>query len=347
MDLSHPAHFHLLRNTYFEAKKEGHNVYITVKDEPSIINLLNNYNIKYTLLSKKVDSLIYKGLKQIVYNYKLWKFVKDKHIILGFCSSFTMTQIAPFSKMDAILLDDDDDEVEPLVAKFGHPLAKFVLSPDCVKRKTKKLVVYNGYHELAYLHPNRFTPDEKVLSDFGLNKDDVYFVLRFNAFKAHHDAGINGISLDDKRKLIKLLEKKGKVLISTERVIDEEFKKYQISIPSEKIHSILYFATMFIGDSQTMTSEAAVLGTPSIRCNSFVGRISYLEEQEHKYGLTYGFKPNNAEKMFEKIEQLLSLPNLKKDWVKRREIMLADKMDVTSFFVNFINKYPNQIINKM
>ena len=43
---------------------------------------------------------------------------------------------------------------------------------------------------------------------------------------------------------------------------------------------------MFIGDSQTMTSEAAVLGVPSLRCNSFAGRISYINEQEFKYGLT-------------------------------------------------------------
>ena len=58
---------------------------------------------------------------------------------------------------------------------------------------------------------------------------------------------------------------------------------------------------MFIGDSQTMTSEAAVLGTPAIRCNSFVNRISYLEEEENTYELTFGFKPEDSLKMFEHI----------------------------------------------
>ncbi len=97
---------------------------------------------------------------------------------------------------------------------------------------------------------------------------------------------------------------------------------------------------MLIGDSQTMTSEAAVLGTSSIRCNSFVGRISYLEEEEHKYHLTYGFLPEQSEAMFEKIDELLSMPNLKEEWQLRRQSMLQDKIDVTAFFVWFIENYP-------
>ena len=78
----------------------------------------------------------------------------------------------------------------------------------------------------------------------------------------------------------------------------------QLKISPEKIHHLLYFATMFVGDSQTMTSEAAVLGTPAIRCNSFVGRISYLEEEEHKYGLTFGFTPDKFDNLIIKIKEL-------------------------------------------
>jgi uncharacterized protein len=97
---------------------------------------------------------------------------------------------------------------------------------------------------------------------------------------------------------------------------------------------------MLIGDSQTMTSEAAVLGTPAIRCNTFVGRISYLEEEEHTYNLTYGFLPTNSDAMFVKINELLAMPGLKAVWQKRRQKMLKDKIDVTAFYVWFIENYP-------
>lgn len=343
MDISHPAHLHLIKNTYFQLQKKGHKIFVTAKDVPSIKTLLDLYNIPYKIFASKKDTLIKKGISQFDYNFKLWKYVIENKISLGFSSSFTMTQITLFSKMDAILLDDDDDEVEPIVVRFGHPFTKAVLSPDCLTRKTKNLISYAGYHELAYLHPNRFTPDKEVLNEIGIEAGDVYFVLRFNAFKAYHDKGIKGLSIEDKRKLISILEKKGRVFITTEREIDEEFLKYKITASQDKIHSLLYFATMFIGDSQTMTSEAAVLGTPAIRCNSFAGRISYLEEEEHKYGLTYGFKPDESVKMFNKIQELLEIPSLKEEWLKRRDKLLAEKIDVTEFFVWFVDKYPQSL----
>ena len=181
------------------------------------------------------------------------------------------------------------------------------------------------------------------MKEVGISEGEKYFILRFNSFKAHHDIGVRGISKENKQKLIDILKPKGRIFITTERGIEKEFEEYQIKIEPHKIHSFIYYATMFIGDSQTMTSEAAVLGTPAIRSNSFVGRISYLEEEEYKYGLTYGYKPNEMELMFNKIKELLKITNLKEEWQRRRQILLADKIDVTAFFVWFIENYPESI----
>ena len=348
IDIAHPAHVHLFRNVYFLLKERGHQVQVTVKNIPSAMQLLDIYGIPYTYLGDKQDSILGKGLEQIAYNIKVLKMVNDNKIEIGFGTSITIAHVSKLSRMKSIVFDDDDDAVEPLFAKYAHPFSNVVLSPDCAIRKTKKLVPYAGYHELAYLHPNRFTPDEKVLAEAGLTKDDTYFLLRFNSLKAHHDIGVKGLSIENKRQLIDYLSSKGKVFITTERNIDDKFKKYQLKISPEKVHSFMYYATMLIGDSQTMTSEAAVLGTPSIRCNSFVGRISYLEEEEHKYGLTYGFLPDNYSQMQAKIESLLSMNDLKQQWAEKRQIMLNDKIDVTAFQLWFIENYPQsqQIVKK-
>ena len=340
MDIAHPAHVHLLKNTYFELIKRGHRVIVTVKDIPSALALLDIYQIPYIQLGSKKDTLLGKAFLQLKYNCQLWKLVVSKKIDIGFGSSLTLTHISRITRMHSIILDDDDDAVEPLFVKYAHPYADVVLSPECTKRATKKLIPYRGYHELAYLHPNRFTPDSSVLSEIGLKEGDPYFVLRFNAFKAHHDVGVKGLSLENKRKLIAILEQKGKVFITTEREIDSEFKKYQLLLSPEKVHSLIYYATMLVGDSQTMTSEAAVLGTPAIRMNSFVGQISYLEEEEHKYGLTYGFLPDKFDDMLIRIEELLSFSDLKMIWQRRKEKMLKDKIDVTAFYMWFIENYP-------
>ncbi len=66
------------------------------------------------------------------------------------------------------------------------PIWLFLLIREGKQEKTGTLF-YPGYHELAYLHPRRFTPDRGVLAEAGISEGERYFVLRFNAFKAHHD----------------------------------------------------------------------------------------------------------------------------------------------------------------
>lgn len=340
IDIAHPAHVHLIKNTYYELINKGHKVIVTVKDIPSAIQLLNIFEIPFIYLGGKSDSLIGKAFLQLKFNYLLWQVVVREKINIAFGSSLTIAQLSKYTKVKSIILDDDDDDVEPLFVKYAHPAADHILSPACAIRRTQKMIGYSGYHELAYLHPNRFNPDESVLSEIGVQPGEKYFILRFNAFKAHHDVGVQGLSLENKRQLISLLERHGKVFITTERNIDDEFKPYQLKVSPDKAHSLMYYATMLVGDSQTMTSEAAVLGTPAIRCNTFVRRISYLEEEEFKYNLTYGFLPENSDSLFLKINELLEMPNLKNEWKNRRENMLNDKIDVTAFFTWFIENYP-------
>ncbi|MBO7616854.1 MAG: DUF354 domain-containing protein [Bacteroidales bacterium] len=340
IDINHPAHVHLYRNVYTMLVEHGNKVLVVVKEIPSAMKLMDLYDIPYVNIGKKDDNLMRKGMDQLVYDRRLLKIVHENSIDLGVGSSINIPHVSKLNRMKSIILDDDDDEVEPLFTRFGHPFADTILSPEGTPRKSNKTVYVNAYHELAYLHPNRFEPDASVLQDAGVEAGEPYFILRFNAFKAHHDVGVVGLTLENKRRLVRYLESKGRVFITTERNMDDEFKPYQLKVSPEKAHSLMFYATMLVGDSQTMTSEAAVLGTPAIRCNTFVGRIHYLEEEEHKYGLTYGFRPDEAEKMFGKIEELLAMPNLKEEWQNRRQTMLSEKIDYTQFLAWFVENYP-------
>ena len=106
------------------------------------------------------------------------------------------------------------------------------------------------------------------------------------------------------------------------------------------MHHALAYADLYIGDSQTMAAEAAVLGTPSLRFNDFVGKIGYLEELEHQYGLTHGFKTNEENKLLLKIKELVNDPNIKNEWANRRQKMLEDKIDLTALMIWLIENYP-------
>lgn len=346
IDIGHPAHVHLFRNFYFLMKEKNHRLVVTIKDNlDAAKKLLDLYEIPYIAIGNKSDNLFYKALRQISYDIKIARIVNQYKIDIGIGTSVNLAHASRISKMKSIVLDDDDDEVEPLFTRFGHPFCDELLSPESLagKRKRKNTIYYAGFHELAYLHPNRFKPDKEILKVADLTEDDIYFVLRFNAFKAHHDLGVEGISLQNKRKLISLLERYGRVFITSEAALEPEFEKYRIKIPPHHIHSFIYFAHMLIGDSQTMTSEAAVMGVPSIRSNSFAGRISYLEEEEHKYGLTFAFKPSAFGRALKKAQELLEDDDLKGKWKKKQQQLLNEKIDVTAYLIWFVENYPESI----
>jgi hypothetical protein len=44
-----------------------------------------------------------------------------------------------------------------------------------------------------------------------------------------------------------------------------------------------------------------------------------------------------------KVKELLSNENLKEEWSLKKEIMLADKIDVTSYLVSIIDNYPQSL----
>ncbi len=345
VDIGHPAHVHLYRNFITEIKARGWDVIITVRDIPAAKMLLDLYKLPYIELGSKSDSIFGKALNQVLYLIRILKIIRRNRIKLSIGSSIILPQISLISRTKSLVFDDDDDEVEPLFVYFAHPFASTLLSPDVLvgRRKRKDTIYYASLHELAYLHPNRFRPDPQILSEVGLKQGEVFFILRFNAFKAYHDTGIRGLSLDQKLQIINFLKTRGKIFITSESKIEPELKEYQLPLSADKIHSLMYFATMFIGDSQTMTSEAAVLGTPSVRMNSFAGRISYLEEEENKYGLTYAFKTNEFDEMFIKIKELLNTQNLKLEWRKRRDQLLADKIDLTAFMVWMVENWPSSL----
>lgn len=342
IDIGHPAHVHYYRNLATDLTGNGHKVIWTIKEIAVVRRLLDHYGFIYFVFPRKADSMIGKVFKQLSYDWKLWQRCRKEKIDIALGTSGTVTHVSKLSRVKSVMFDDDDDDVQPLVTKYVSPFADSLLSPDVLKgkRKRKDTLFFPGYMELAYLHPKRFTPDPSVLKDAAVKEGEPFFIMRFNVFKAHHDVGIKGLSLKQKLKLIDILKPYGKIFITTERNIEPELKQYQMSVSPEKAHSLMAYAKLFIGDSQTMTSEAAMLGVPSLRCNSFAGRISYLEEQEKRYRLTFAYLPDKFDQLIIKLNEMLSMPDLNEEWQRRRQQMLKDKIDVTAFMLWFIENYP-------
>lgn len=339
IDIGHPGHVHLLHGVAEEMKKREHMVFYSVRDIPIAKRLMEHYGMTPWIdLGGKKDSLWGKAKTVLHQDAQILKFVRRNHIDIGLSSGLVLSHVSKLSHMKSFVFDDDDDIVEPLSVKFEHPLSNVVFTPDCIQRKTKHAVYYAGTHELAYLHPNRFSPDPSVLRHAGLADGERFFIMRFVALKGHHDVGQQGLTLEQKKTLVELLKQHGRVIITSERTIEPEFEQYRLPVPPEEIHSLMAYSSMFLGDSQTMTSEAAILGVPALKCNTFAGRLSVPNMLEQKYNLCYAYQPTQFDEMYHHIEQLLARnpDELKKEWQTKRQRMLQDMIDPTEFFVNYI-----------
>jgi len=342
IEVNHPGQVHLIRNTYHQLIERGHFIRVICKEENIITHLLRHYQIPFISLGKKGNGKWGKLVKQILFDLKALGVVIRHNLKIGLGSSITndhLSLILPWFR--AIHLSDDDESAVPLIKKFSYPFTDVILAPSPIQLPSfeNKLIRYNSYHELAYLHPDEFIPESSVLEEIGLTEKDTFFVLRFVALKGHHDDGHQGISLEQKRKIVQYLSTIGKVFITSEKAIEQEFEQHRLPVAPEKIHSLLYYASGFVGDSQTMTTEAALLGTPAFKCNTFAGVLSIPNEIEHTYQLCFAFTPQDFDSFFKAIQSTLSKSDSKLQWTTRRARLLEDKINLTRYLVQFIEQY--------
>ena len=344
--LGHPAHYHLFKNATIALEKNDVQVDFLVKHKDILEYLVQQSGHPYHLVRRQERAAKGKlGLAWSLISMELgviWYILRYRpKCLVGTYAPV----ISHLTGVPMIICNEDDAAVVPRFAKTSYPYAKAILAPRCCNggKWDEKMIKYDSFHELAYLHPNHFTPDTKYLEKYGIGPSDRFFVMRFASLHAHHDFGISGINDEIAAKLIEMLQPYGKVFITSERKLSPALESYRISIDPLDIHHVMAFASLYIGDSQTMAAEAAVLGVPFIRYNDFVGRIGYLNELENEYHLGFGIKASeegSADKMYKTLTDLLSMPNLKEEWQKRRQKMLSEKIDYAKFLTWFIETYP-------
>jgi len=340
VDIGHPADVHFYKYFMWEMRRRGHEFTVTARDKDVTLNLLKAYAIEHSVVGKMgngIFDLVKEWVKRDQEIYSIARRFRPD-ILTGFHNPC----VAHISKLiGAKSIIFTDTEHEKLANMITFPFADVIFIPTCFRNNLgRHQIRYNGYKELAYLHPNYFRPDPSVLGELGLTERDRFVIVRFVAWQATHDIGQHGLDLQAKRRLVEELGKYARILITSESSLPEEFEKYRITVPPERMHDLLYYATLYIGEGATIASECAVLGTPAIYVNTL--RLGYLDEQEKRYGLVYNFSdPETAQtEALEKALELLRRENLEEEWQAKRERLLSDKIDVTEFMVKFIENYP-------
>ena len=338
-DCHHPKHFLILRAVGERLIAENTEVVWTCRAKDIVVDLINE-RYRARVLTTPGRGVFGLARELVTYDWKLLRTVREVRPAVMAGNSISIAHVGIVTRVPSIILNDDDAKANKQYPVLGYPFARLVLTPDCLDEDHgSKHLKYSSYHELAYLHPNVFQADKGIYGELGLTPGTPYSVVRFVSLQASHDFHEQGLSINRKLELVRRLETMGPVFISAEGDVAPEFEKYLIRVPPHRMHHVLAFANLYIGDSQTMAAEAAVLGTPSLRCNSFVGRLSYLEDLEQRYQLTFGFLPAHFPSLLEKLDQILAEPDAKAIWAVRRARMLEERIDPTNFYYEQVTRF--------
>ncbi len=342
--LNTPAQVYFYKNIAKALEKKGHEIMFLARDSGETIKLLNELGLKHFIFSKpgkskyhRIANLPFSIFKAIIQHLK---FRPD--IILGFGIYSAFSSF--FLRIPGIVFTDTEPRMNPSLSvqfKTFMPFVDAIITPSSfLDDLGSKHLRINSYKELAYLHPNYYRPNKEIFKLLRLKWNEDYVLIRFGDFEAAHDFGRRGFRLCDKILLLKMLSEYTKVFVSFEGKIPKEIEKYKLKVPKSRIHDVLYYAKLFVCDSGTMATESALLGTTVIRCNSLVGKndAGNFIELENKYGLIYNIRePKIAIK---KAEELIQNPDLKSEWLDKRERLIEDKCDITKFMIQFIENYP-------
>ena len=339
VDICHPAQVHHFRPVLESWQASGYECVVTARAKDITLKLLDGFGISYTVLAPAgIGSIGYlrEFLRREAAMFRLVRKFRPA-VITG--TSPNAARVAKLLKAKSVILCEDDAKYIPQFRWLAYPLASAIVMPDCLTNEDYGIrhLLYPSYQKMFYLHPNRFTPDRNVIRELDIDDNTPYALIRLSSLQAYHDVGARGMSEDLIRRIIKLAGDQMQIFISSEKPLPAEFEPFRMSIPLERVHHALAFAEFFLGDSQSMAVESALLGTPAFKINTFAGIISVIRDLQ-SYGLAFDYRPDQENELVEELQRLLAMEGRKDCFKDRRAKLLSEKIDPVPWYLTVIRK---------
>ncbi|WP_137291600.1 DUF354 domain-containing protein [Natronorubrum halophilum] len=328
-----PAHVHLYKHAANHLEEQGHEVLVFARSDEFTETLLSYYGLPYETYGDRSESLHSLAWELPSHLYRIARRARqfDPDVIFG--KGPYAAAAGLFSQTPAIAVLDSEPSLDHRIAR---PFVRAILTPNAFRRDLgDKHYRFAGVTESAYLHPDIFEPDPSVRDALGVDQDEPYVIVRFNAFNGHHDVGRKGFSLEERRQLLSTLSEYATVFVSDEggKLSLDETAARSFDLHPARMHDALAEAELLVADTQTMVTEAALLGTPAIRSNSFVGESdmgNFLELEEQ--GLIKNLR--TFDEVLEQSQTLLADDSTAETWEQRRNAYVEDMDNLTELLCN-------------
>ncbi|MEF8873156.1 MAG: hypothetical protein V5A88_00630 [Candidatus Thermoplasmatota archaeon] len=337
--VSRPHHIHFYQNLIKELKKKGHEILLLHTGNELTRELLEPLNIRNRSYGRSFDPEVTKIVSSLYNKISLLRELKsfDPDLLL----SVNGLPPSPFNSLlgvpTVVFLDT---EPNPHDEYFLFNYASKVITPDCYHASVpgEKHFDYSSYHALAYLHPNWFTPDTRVLDELDLEPRDYVIA----SFGKHIEKKIDLKRHPLRRRqiidLVRNLEDHCRVFVDERSYVPSPLKDHCPSIHPTKYLDLLANAEVVIGDNPVVSAEAGALGTPWIYISNYT--TFTLEDQELHYEV--GSQVPTVEEGEELAEMILT-GELELDYDKPRKKILKDKTDLTKWMVALVRSLGNLV----
>jgi hypothetical protein len=267
-DITHPAQF----NFYLISIKnlaENYEVLVTILNRgklPAIAKyeLEGLTNVKIVVIGQKknykLSSILEANFLRI---FQLLLYSWGKDINLGYSNGYQASLVGRILGFPVITFGDDPQALDYRFKLLFADKMYFCLYSNKIANLNNKAHILRCIKEWSYLNTKDYTPDEKVLKQYGLEKKQYFFIREVSTTTLNYYKQKNGLvaGICDKipkdYKVIFSLENKNfRHLYPDNWIILEE--------PIEDIYSLIFYSKLLISSGDSMVREAAVLGIPGI-----------------------------------------------------------------------------------
>jgi uncharacterized protein len=359
VEAHHPAHIHFFKNAIRIWQERGDRVLLLGRDRDVMKRLLTAYDwIPSEIVSSTGRSNRFPLREMLLRQLAVARAVRSfqPSLVLSLMGSYT--QASRLLGVPNIIFTDS--EFQSFNHRIAHPFATRIYTPRCFwKQLGPKQRRYPGYHELAFLHPRRFTPQRSVLERLSVNRQGStaaagearaaaagarptqhpqpgeYVVIRTSAWNTLHDIGQSGLGAHFDSLMALLLPRYSVYIVPEGGQLGAQWAPYRLTVPPEEYHDVLGFAALVITEGASTASEAACLGVPAVYVNST--RRGYLEDQERRYQLVSNF--TDPEAAMRKIRELIAAPPDAQQLASARQRLISEHVDVTDYVVNELDRF--------
>jgi uncharacterized protein len=373
IEAHHPAHIHFFKHAIRAWQDRGDEVLLLGRDRDVMKQLLTAYSwIPQEIISSTGRSNRFPMREMLLRQLAVARTIRSfrPSLVLSLMGSYT--QAARLLGVPNIIFTDS--EFQSFNHRIAHPFATRIYTPECFwKPLGPKQRRYRGYHELAFLHPSRFSARQSVLSRLSVNRSGSagsaaagsaaagsaaagtgtagragsahpapgqYVVLRTSAWNTLHDIGQSGLGAGFDGLMQMLLPHYSVYIVPEGGQLAAQWSSYRLNVPPDEYHDVLAFAALVITEGASTASEAACLGVPSVYVNTT--RRGYLEDQERRYQLVYNY--TDAELAVRKVRELIAAPPRREDLEAARARLIADHIDVTDYVVSELDRFADMTL---